>query len=80
MARPKLPHVPLWSGAAYRLVDLKGDTEIPMRLIRTSSMAYPRIHIFEHLDIAFPIKELEVVEVEPGSYQYMNTEMQLELA
>jgi hypothetical protein len=43
-------------------------------------MTYPRIHAFEHLDISFPIKELEVIEVEPGNFFYMNSEMQLELA
>jgi hypothetical protein len=80
MSRPNLPHVPLWCGAAYRLVDQTDGTTIPARLLRASQMAYPRIHTFEHLDISFPIKELEVVEMKPGGFYYMNSEIHLELA
>jgi hypothetical protein len=80
MSRPSLPHVPLWCGAAYRLIDVNGTTVLPVRLLRASSLAYPRIHTFEHLDISFPVKEIQVVEITRGSYTYLNKEIHLELA
>ncbi len=80
MSRPNLPHVPLWCGAAYRLVEVGTGTVMPVRLLRASQLSYPRIHVFEHLDISYPIEELEVVEMQAGEFYYMNNEMQLELA
>lgn len=67
-SRPRLPHVPLWRGAAYRLIPGHGD-EIPVRLILASAVPHPRTHIFEHLD---SFEEYQVHEEQPGRF-YMDT-------
>jgi hypothetical protein len=73
---PKLPHLPLWRGAAYRLVRATGD-EIPVRLVLASAMPHPRTHIFEHLDT---FEEYHVKELEPGRFSLDSHEITVHFA
>jgi hypothetical protein len=74
-ARAKLPHLPLWQGAAYRLVC---DTDvIPVRLVLASVLPFPRTHVFEHMD---SFDEYAVEETEPGHFSLDTRKITVEFA
>lgn len=73
--QPRLPHLPLWQGAAYRLIR-KTDI-IPVRLVLASVLQHPRTHIFEHLDT---FEEYTVQEHAPGQFCMDNAEITVEFA
>lgn len=75
---PRLPRIPLWQGAAYRLVlgDSSGN-EVPVRLILASVVSLPRTHIFEHLGTS---EEYSVQEREAGRFYMDQREIAVEFA
>lgn len=56
---PKLPHLPLWPGVAYRITLLPSNVVIPSRLILASARQFPRTHSFEDLEHGCEIKVVE---------------------
>ena len=71
-----LKHVPLWRGAAYRLVTFS-DT-IPTRLVETSPRPWPRVHVFQHLGTA---EAITVTELSSGNFVLNDcTRVQVQLA
>lgn len=78
-----LPHLPLWPGAVYRLVVCSSDPPeakreiIPVRLLSTTQLPFPRTHVFEHPGDDLPIT---VTEHSSGKFFIENTPITIEFA
>lgn len=72
-----LPHVPLWEGAAYRVLSLDGSEEIPLRLVVASACRFPRSHVFQRLQ---DDRDVDVVERERGQFFIGTSPVVLKLA
>lgn len=77
MTTPKLPHVPLWKGAAYRLIATDTGVVTPVRLHLASSLPIPRVHTVQRLEDDVCI---DVLEFSLGDFYIGNAPVSLELA
>lgn len=71
-----LKHIPLWNGAAYRIVQSNG-TVIPVRLLSGSLRPSPREHTFQHLGTD---EEVKVTELSSNNFSLNGERVRVEFA